>query len=188
MPERVLLFCVACGTEWARAGVTGTMATAMVVKGLIERDAGDEFTLTMDGRAVLEALPALSLKEFDPKAAPGGISAAPWGQRRVFPRAFIGKGAQVYARKGAATADPEALGAVDRQGNGEGRNRRGVPEGGRGAAGAAAARAGGDLDGEGAELIASEQKRAKVTKMSHRPCMRLASPATILQPKGNMAT
>jgi hypothetical protein len=54
--ERVLLFCVASGTEWARAGVTGATATAMVVKGLIERDSGDNLALTKDGRAVLDAL------------------------------------------------------------------------------------------------------------------------------------
>jgi hypothetical protein len=47
---------VASGTEWARAGVTGATATAMVIKGLIERDAGDELALTKEGRAVLEAL------------------------------------------------------------------------------------------------------------------------------------
>jgi hypothetical protein len=56
VPERVALFCVASGTEWARAGVTGATATAMVVRGLIERDSADELTLTKDGRAVLEAL------------------------------------------------------------------------------------------------------------------------------------
>jgi hypothetical protein len=56
VPERVLLFCVASETEWARAGVTGATATAMVVRGLIERDSGDELMLTKDGRAVLEAL------------------------------------------------------------------------------------------------------------------------------------
>jgi hypothetical protein len=56
--ERVLLFCVASGTEWARAGVTGATATAMVVRGLIERDSADELTLTKDGRAVLEVLPS----------------------------------------------------------------------------------------------------------------------------------
>jgi hypothetical protein len=56
VPERVLLFCVASRTEWARAGVTGATATAMVVKGLIERDAGDRLTLTKDGRAALAAL------------------------------------------------------------------------------------------------------------------------------------
>jgi hypothetical protein len=56
VPERVLLFCIASGNEWARAGVTGATATAMVVKGLIERTSGDELTLTEDGRAVLDAI------------------------------------------------------------------------------------------------------------------------------------
>jgi hypothetical protein len=56
VPERVLLFCVASGTEWSRAGVTGAAATAMVVKGLIERDSADDLTLTNDGRAVLDAI------------------------------------------------------------------------------------------------------------------------------------
>jgi hypothetical protein len=37
--ERVLLFCLASGTEWAQAGVTGATATAMLVRGLVERDA-----------------------------------------------------------------------------------------------------------------------------------------------------
>jgi hypothetical protein len=54
--ERVLRFCVASGTEWARAGVTGATATAMAVKGLIERNSGDDLTLTKDGHAVLDAL------------------------------------------------------------------------------------------------------------------------------------
>ena len=39
--ERVLLFCVASGTEWMRAGLTGATATAMIVKGLIERSCAD---------------------------------------------------------------------------------------------------------------------------------------------------
>jgi hypothetical protein len=56
VPERVLLFCVASGTEWERAGITGPGVTAMVVKGLIERNSGDDLTLTKDGRAVLDAL------------------------------------------------------------------------------------------------------------------------------------
>jgi hypothetical protein len=54
--ERVLLFCVASGTEWTRAGVTGATATAMMVKGLIERSSADDLTITKDGRAVLDAL------------------------------------------------------------------------------------------------------------------------------------
>jgi hypothetical protein len=36
--ERILLFCVASGTEWAQAGVTGRTETAMVVRGLVDRD------------------------------------------------------------------------------------------------------------------------------------------------------
>ena len=36
--------------------VTGATATAMVVRGLIERDAGDQLMLTKEGRAVLDAL------------------------------------------------------------------------------------------------------------------------------------
>jgi hypothetical protein len=56
VPERVLLFCIASGTEWAQAGVTGATATAMLVRGLIERDARHRLTLTKDGRSVLAAL------------------------------------------------------------------------------------------------------------------------------------
>jgi hypothetical protein len=54
--ERVLLFCAASGTEWVHAGVTGETVTAMVVKGLIERDAGGALALTDRGRAVLRAM------------------------------------------------------------------------------------------------------------------------------------
>jgi hypothetical protein len=39
MPERVLLFCVASGRDWQKAGVTGETVTVMVVKGLPDRDA-----------------------------------------------------------------------------------------------------------------------------------------------------
>ena len=33
--ERMLLFCIASGTDWQRAGVTGEIVTALVVKGLL---------------------------------------------------------------------------------------------------------------------------------------------------------
>jgi len=56
VPERVLLFCVASKTEWVRAGITGATVTTMTVKGLVDRDAAGEFTLTKQGRAVLAAL------------------------------------------------------------------------------------------------------------------------------------
>jgi hypothetical protein len=54
--ERILLFCIASGTEWAEAGVTGKTETAMVVRGLIDRDAAGRLVLTPDGRTVLDAL------------------------------------------------------------------------------------------------------------------------------------
>jgi hypothetical protein len=56
VPERVLLFRVASGTEWERAGVTGATVTAMIVRGLIERDAAAHLTLTSQGRAAFKAL------------------------------------------------------------------------------------------------------------------------------------
>jgi hypothetical protein len=39
VPERVLLFCVASGTEWERAGVTGATVTVMIVRGLLRQGA-----------------------------------------------------------------------------------------------------------------------------------------------------
>jgi len=56
IPERILLFCIASKTEWERAGIAGATVTAMVIKGLVERDAASELTLTKQGRAVLAAL------------------------------------------------------------------------------------------------------------------------------------
>ena len=38
IPERILLFCVASDTDWEHAGITGTTVTAMIVRGLIQRD------------------------------------------------------------------------------------------------------------------------------------------------------
>jgi hypothetical protein len=54
--ERVLLFCLASATDWQRAGVTHTTAQQMRICGLIERHAAGSFSLTDQGRAVLEAL------------------------------------------------------------------------------------------------------------------------------------
>jgi hypothetical protein len=52
----MLLFCIASGTDWQKAGVTGETVTVMVVKGLIERDAAGSLSLTGEGRAALGAL------------------------------------------------------------------------------------------------------------------------------------
>jgi hypothetical protein len=46
VPQRILLFCVASGTEWERAGITGSAVTAMIVRSLIERDARSRLALT----------------------------------------------------------------------------------------------------------------------------------------------
>jgi hypothetical protein len=54
--ERVLLFCVASDTDWERAGITGAMVTAMVIKGLIGRDPTGKLYLTKEGRAVFRGL------------------------------------------------------------------------------------------------------------------------------------
>jgi hypothetical protein len=54
VPE--LLFCIASGTDWQKAGVTGETVTVMVVKGLVERDAAGKFTLAGEWRAALGAL------------------------------------------------------------------------------------------------------------------------------------
>jgi hypothetical protein len=56
IPERVLLFCVASDTDWEHAGITGTTVTAMIVRGLIQRDPAGRLWLTKEGRAVLAAL------------------------------------------------------------------------------------------------------------------------------------
>jgi hypothetical protein len=57
VPERILLFCLASETDWQKAGVTHATAQHMMVRGLIERDrAATRFTLTEQGRAVLNAL------------------------------------------------------------------------------------------------------------------------------------
>jgi hypothetical protein len=54
--QRMLLFCVASGTDWRRAGVTGVTATSMVVRGFIARDGRGHLVLTDDGREALRAL------------------------------------------------------------------------------------------------------------------------------------
>jgi hypothetical protein len=57
VPERLLLFCLASSTDWAKAGVAHATAQHMMVRGLIERDqAASRFALTEQGRAVLAAL------------------------------------------------------------------------------------------------------------------------------------
>jgi hypothetical protein len=54
--ECVLLLCVASDKEWAKAGITGPTVTAVVVKGLIDKDATGALTLTDRGRTVVRAM------------------------------------------------------------------------------------------------------------------------------------
>jgi hypothetical protein len=56
VPERVLLFCVASNTEWERAGITGTVVTAAIVRGLVQRDPLGQLSLTKQGREVFQEL------------------------------------------------------------------------------------------------------------------------------------
>jgi len=57
VPERLLLFCLASDTDWAKAGVTHATAQHMLVRNLVERDQGaTRFLLTEQGRSVLAAM------------------------------------------------------------------------------------------------------------------------------------
>ena len=56
IPERVLLFCVASDTDWEHAGITGARVTAMIVRGLVQRDPAGRLWMAKEGRAVLAAL------------------------------------------------------------------------------------------------------------------------------------
>jgi hypothetical protein len=59
-PERVLLFCLASGTQYARIGITHATVQQMIVRNFVERNAAGRLTLTEHGLAVLAALlPAL---------------------------------------------------------------------------------------------------------------------------------
>jgi hypothetical protein len=55
--ERVLLFCIASGTNWSRAGISSATARTMIVKDLVGHDRkGMRLMLTRRGRAVLQVL------------------------------------------------------------------------------------------------------------------------------------
>jgi hypothetical protein len=55
--ERVMLFCLASGTDWVRAGVRHATAQQVLLRGLIDRaSTRARFKLTPLGRGVLAAL------------------------------------------------------------------------------------------------------------------------------------
>ena len=53
---RLLLFCLATGTDWVRAGIPPSTAQVMLVRGLVERGQVGQYRLTEQGQAVLDAL------------------------------------------------------------------------------------------------------------------------------------
>ena len=56
MRERMVLFCVASGTDLQHIRSSGAAVTGMVIKSLISRDGEGVLTLTDRGRAVLRAM------------------------------------------------------------------------------------------------------------------------------------
>ena len=57
VPERIMLLCLASGTDWERAGVRHATAQQLLVRGLVDRDqSAGRFKLTTLGRDVLAAL------------------------------------------------------------------------------------------------------------------------------------
>jgi hypothetical protein len=57
VPERILLFCADAGAHWQKApGVTSATVAAMVLRGLVERDAAGRLSLSGEGRAAVEVL------------------------------------------------------------------------------------------------------------------------------------
>jgi hypothetical protein len=54
--ERVLLFCIASGTDWLLARITEETVITMLLNGLLQRDTTGQLSLTDRGRAVLRVL------------------------------------------------------------------------------------------------------------------------------------
>jgi hypothetical protein len=55
--ERILLLCIDSGTDWQTASrVTTATVAAMVLKGLVERDAAGRLSLSGEGRAAVEVM------------------------------------------------------------------------------------------------------------------------------------
>jgi hypothetical protein len=55
--ERIMLFCLASGTDWERGGVTHATSQHLLLRGLIDRaSTAARFKLTPLGRGVLAAL------------------------------------------------------------------------------------------------------------------------------------
>jgi hypothetical protein len=73
----MLLFCLASGTDWQRAGVNVGAATPLVVRNLVERDPSPaRFRLTASGTEVFAALVRVSLAGRDDDAGLGKFKLA----------------------------------------------------------------------------------------------------------------
>jgi len=71
--ERILLMCIYSGTDWRTASrITAATVAAMVLRGLVEREAAGRLSLSGEGRAAVEVM----LKFND-----GAGSAGPHGQK-----------------------------------------------------------------------------------------------------------
>jgi hypothetical protein len=56
VPERILLFCLASGTPWQKAGVAERTVSNMVTRGMVDRQPDTHLLLTRQGREALVAL------------------------------------------------------------------------------------------------------------------------------------
>jgi hypothetical protein len=57
VPERTLLFCIASGTDWQNnADVTRATVAATMLKGLVERNASGQLTLSGEGNSTVGVL------------------------------------------------------------------------------------------------------------------------------------
>jgi hypothetical protein len=103
---------------------TGNKARTQVARTLA-RDTGVGYGVIRNALRTTPASPAnltyeigvsdahIPLAEFHARQTRRGVSAAPWGQRRVFPHTFIVEqlGGQVFKREGGARL-PQAMGAI----------------------------------------------------------------------------
>jgi hypothetical protein len=55
LPQRVLLFCVASGTDWRKFGIQNPTVQLTILHGLVERE-NEQLVLTNQGRAILGVL------------------------------------------------------------------------------------------------------------------------------------
>jgi hypothetical protein len=55
VPQRMLLFCLAWDTDWAKAGMTRTTIQHLLIRNLVARNYATQLVLTEHGRAVLAA-------------------------------------------------------------------------------------------------------------------------------------